>query len=94
MRFSRVSPLRPARRVTQEECLAVVAAAQQVMRRSIETGGSSISDYVNPDGSDGGYQNERRVYGREGEPCPRCATPIRRVVIAQRSSCFCPRCQK
>lgn len=89
-----VSPRRPARRVDLAACTAIVAAAQKVMRRSIQTGGSSISDYVNPDGSDGGYQNERRVYGREGEPCPSCGTPIRRFVIAQRSSHFCPECQK
>jgi len=89
-----VSPRRPARRVDLAGCTAIVAAAQKVMRRSIQTGGSSISDYVNPDGADGGYQHERRVYGRENEPCPTCGTPIRRVVIAQRSSHFCPECQK
>ncbi len=89
-----VSPERAAHRVDAAACAAIVKAAQKVMRRSIRTGGSSISDYVNPDGSDGGYQNERRVYGREGEPCPTCHTPIRRFVIAQRSSHFCPACQK
>jgi formamidopyrimidine-DNA glycosylase len=89
-----VSPQRVAGRVDAQACAAIIAAAQQVMRRSIQTGGSSISDYVNPDGSDGGYQNERRVYGREDEPCPRCRTPIVRVVIATRSSHFCPACQK
>jgi formamidopyrimidine-DNA glycosylase len=88
-----VSPERAARRVDAASCAAIVRAAQQVMRRSIETGGSSISDYVTPDGSDGGYQNERQVYGREDEPCPRCGGPIRRVVIAQRSSHFCRVCQ-
>jgi formamidopyrimidine-DNA glycosylase len=91
--LARVSPLRSANRVSRDECQAIVAAAQKVMKRSIQTGGSSISDYVNPDGSDGGYQNERRVYGREDEPCPRCRTPIQRVVIAARSSHFCPSCQ-
>lgn len=92
--LAEVRPKRPANKVTREECVTIVAAAQQVMRRSIQTGGSSISDYVNPDGSDGGYQNERRVYGREGEPCPRCGTAIVRVVIATRSSCYCPSCQR
>jgi formamidopyrimidine-DNA glycosylase len=91
--LARVNPLRSANRVSRDECKAIVAAAQKVMKRSIQTGGSSISDYVNPDGSDGGYQNERRVYGREGEPCPRCRKPIQRVVIAARSSHFCPSCQ-
>jgi len=92
--LAKVSPQRSARRVSECECEAIVAGAQRVMRRSIRTGGSSISDYVNPDGSDGGYQRERRVYGREGEPCPRCKTPIVRTVIAQRSSHYCPSCQK
>jgi formamidopyrimidine-DNA glycosylase len=92
--LAKVSPLRPAHRVTLQECTAIVLGAIKVMKRSIQTGGSSISDYVNPDGSDGGYQNERRVYGREDEPCQRCKTPITRVVIATRSSCFCPNCQK
>ncbi len=89
-----VSPRRVARRVDAEACAAIVAAAQKVMRRSIRTGGSSISDYVNPDGSDGGYQHERRVYGREGEACPVCGAAIVRTVIAQRSSHFCPTCQR
>jgi formamidopyrimidine-DNA glycosylase len=91
--LARVSPLRSANRVSRDECKAIVAAAQKVMKRSIQTGGSSISDYVNPDGSDGGYQNERRVYGREDEPCPRCRAPIQRIVIAARSSHFCSNCQ-
>jgi formamidopyrimidine-DNA glycosylase len=63
------------------------------MKRSIETGGSSISDYVSPDGSDGGYQHERKVYARKGEACFVCGTPIRRVVIAARSTHYCPNCQ-
>ena len=89
-----VRPTRPARRVTREECASLVKASQKVMLRSIETGGSSISDYVRPDGSDGGYQNERRVYAREGEACSRCRTPIVRIVIGQRSAHYCPSCQK
>ena len=64
------------------------------MERSIETGGSSISDYVAPDGSDGAYQDERRVYAREGEPCSACGTPIRRLVLGQRSAHYCPLCQR
>jgi formamidopyrimidine-DNA glycosylase len=79
--------------VTEAECDALLAAAKKVMRRSIATGGSSISDYVQPDGSDGGYQDERRVYSRTGEPCRVCRTPIERLVIGGRSSHFCPRCQ-
>ncbi len=85
---------RPARRVTREECARIVAELKRVLLRSIETGGSSISDYVAPDGSDGAYQDERRVYAREGEACSRCGATIKRVVIGQRSAHYCPGCQK
>jgi formamidopyrimidine-DNA glycosylase len=88
-----VRPRRPARRVTRAESEAIAGALRRVMLRSIETGGSSISDYVAPDGSDGAYQDERRVYARKGEPCAACGTPIRRLVLGQRSTHFCPRCQ-
>ena len=88
-----VRPTRPGRRVTRAECDKIARAIRRVLRRSIVTGGSSISDYVQPDGSEGAYQDERRVYGREGEPCPRCRTRIRRRVLGQRSSHYCPSCQ-
>jgi len=88
-----VRPLRPAQRVKRAEWERIAAAVKQVLLRSIETGGSSISDYLRPDGKDGGYQDERKVYGREDEACHTCAQPIRRVVIATRSSSYCPSCQ-
>jgi len=91
--LAKVRPTRSARRVTARECQAIVAGARRVMERSIETGGSSISDYVTPDGSDGGYQKERKVYARKGLPCLVCQTPIRRLVIATRSTHYCPDCQ-
>ncbi|MDJ0786044.1 MAG: bifunctional DNA-formamidopyrimidine glycosylase/DNA-(apurinic or apyrimidinic site) lyase [Myxococcota bacterium] len=89
-----VRPTRRAHRVTRKECEALAEGTRRVMRRSIETGGSSISDYVAPDGSDGAYQDERRVYARKGEPCLVCGTPIKRVVVGQRSSHYCPKCQR
>jgi formamidopyrimidine-DNA glycosylase len=89
-----VRPTRRAGRVTRAECERIAAGLRQVMLRSIETGGSSISDYVAPDGSDGAYQDERRVYAREAEPCSRCGRPIRRRVIGQRSAHWCPGCQR
>ena len=88
-----VRPTRPGRRVSREECDRIAKAIRRVLQRSIETGGWSISDYVQPDGSSGAYQDERRVYGREGEPCPRCRTKVRRRVLGQRSAHYCPRCQ-
>ena len=89
-----VRPTRSAARVTRRECDAIARGLQRVLERSIETGGSSISDYVGPDGRDGEYQSERRVYARRGEPCSACGTPIERVVIGARSSHYCPRCQR
>jgi formamidopyrimidine-DNA glycosylase len=89
-----VRPTRKAGRVSQSEYEAVASAVRRVLRRAIATGGSSISDYLRPDGSEGAYQEERHVYGREGEPCSRCRAVIRRVVIGQRSSHYCPACQR
>jgi formamidopyrimidine-DNA glycosylase len=91
---ARVRPTRRAGRLSRAECGLLAAGLRRVLRRSIETGGSSISDYVQPDGEDGAYQDERRVYGRRGEPCRRCGTPIVRIVIGQRSAHYCPSCQR
>ena len=89
-----VRPRRPAGRVTRAECERIAGGLRQVMLRSIETGGSSISDYVAPDGSDGAYQDERRVYARTGEACAACGAKIRRSVLGQRSAHWCPDCQR
>jgi formamidopyrimidine-DNA glycosylase len=69
-------------------------ALQEVLREAIALGGSSISDYVDAGGDEGLFQLEHRVYGREGEPCLVCRTAIKRVVLAGRSSHYCPKCQK
>jgi formamidopyrimidine-DNA glycosylase len=89
-----IHPKRSARKLKLAECDALVAAVQRVMLRSIETGGSSISDYVRPNGDRGSYQDERRVYGRKAEACLTCQTPIKRIVLGQRSTHFCPQCQR
>ena len=89
-----VRPTRRAGRITRRECDRISEEIKRVMLRSIETGGSSISDFIAPDGRDGGYQDERLVYARKGEPCHRCGGRIRRVVIGQRSTHYCPGCQR
>ncbi|MEZ4282004.1 MAG: bifunctional DNA-formamidopyrimidine glycosylase/DNA-(apurinic or apyrimidinic site) lyase [Myxococcota bacterium] len=89
-----VRPARAAGRVTRRECEAIVLGLQRVLLRSIETGGSSISDYVAPDGADGTYQDERKVYGRTGEPCLVCGEAIKRRIVAQRSTHYCAHCQR
>jgi formamidopyrimidine-DNA glycosylase len=70
------------------------AAMQEVLAEAIASGGSSISDYVDGDGRAGSFQLLHRVYGKAGEPCPTCGTPIRRIVIAQRGTHYCPKCQR
>ena len=89
-----VRPTRPAQRLTRKEADRLAEGLVAVLKRSIETGGSSISDYVQPDGSDGQFQDERAVYARTGEPCLTCGTPIARKVLGQRSSHYCPSCQR
>lgn len=89
-----VRPQRAANRLSLPQTRRLLEQLKRVLERSIETGGSSISDYVTPDGEDGGYQDERRVYARTGEPCLVCGTAIVRLVVGQRSTHYCPRCQK
>src|SRR5262249_47427210 len=69
-------------------------AVKTVLRRAIEQRGSSIRNYVGGSGLKGRYQDEFRVYGRAGEPCPRCRTPIARIRLAGRSTHYCPKCQR
>jgi formamidopyrimidine-DNA glycosylase len=89
-----IRPRRRAASLTREELRRLYLAVQEVLKEAIELGGSSISDYVNSDGEEGFFQLQHRVYGREGEPCLVCKTPIKRIVLAGRSSHYCPRCQK
>jgi formamidopyrimidine-DNA glycosylase len=89
--------LRPRRRastITREQLAKLLASVKEVLREAIALGGSSVSDYVDADGEEGFFQLQHRVYGREGEPCLVCKTPIKRIVIAGRSSHYCAKCQK
>ncbi len=92
--IAKVRPMRRAGRVTRAEFQRLAEAVRQVLQRAIEAGGSSISDYIQPNGSYGWYQEERRVYDREGKPCQRCGSLIRRRLLGQRSCHYCPRCQR
>ena len=89
--------LRPRRRastINRGQLTKLLAAIKEVLKEAIALGGSSISDYVDADGEEGFFQLQHRVYAREGEPCLVCKTAIKRVVIAGRSSHYCPKCQK
>ena len=91
---ARVRPTRRAGRVTRREYDAIALGLTSVLQRAIETGGSSISDFVAPDGSDGHYQDERKVYARSGERCFACGDPIRKILLGQRGTHYCRRCQR
>ncbi|HUA15826.1 MAG TPA: bifunctional DNA-formamidopyrimidine glycosylase/DNA-(apurinic or apyrimidinic site) lyase [Verrucomicrobiae bacterium] len=91
---ARIRPRRRASSLTRDELTRLFHSIREVLKEAIALGGSSISDYVDADGEEGFFQLQHRVYGREGEPCLVCETPIKRVVIAGRSSHYCPRCQK
>jgi len=89
-----IRPRRRAASITREQLRRLHLLIQEVLKEAIALGGSSVSDYVNADGEEGFFQLQHRVYGREGEPCLVCKTPVKRVVIAGRSSHYCPTCQK
>ena len=89
-----INPRAKARRLSRIRVARLYASIREVLTAAIEHRGSSISDYVDGDGEPGGFQNLHQVYGMKGSPCPRCGTAIRRIVIAQRGTHFCPRCQR
>ena len=89
-----IRPRRRASSLTRNELHKLHAALIEVLREAIKLGGSSVSDYVDAEGRAGFFQLKHRVYGREGKPCLVCRTPIKRVIIAGRSSHYCPKCQK
>ena len=90
---ARIHPLHPAGRLDARACGRLARAIRAVLERAIEAGGSTLRDYVAADGRLGNFQNAFRVYDRAGAPCPRCRTGVARVVLAGRSTFFCPRCQ-
>jgi formamidopyrimidine-DNA glycosylase len=90
---SRLHPLRVAGTLDADELSRLHRAIRKVLRLGIERQGSTLRDYALPDGGYGSMQHEFRAYGRGDEPCDRCRTPLRRIVVGGRSTTFCPRCQ-
>lgn len=93
-----VHPARPGGELTSEEIARLHAAIRAILAQAIEAHGSSLGDsslqnYQRPGGESGDFQERHRVFQRTGQPCPVCGTPIERIVLAQRSTHFCPRCQ-
>ena len=89
-----VDPRREAGSLTRNECGRIVREAKRILSRAIELGGSSISDFLNVDGSEGKFAQELQIYGRTGKSCLRCGGTVQCVRLGGRSSCFCPHCHK
>lgn len=90
---AKLHPGRLGKSLSSEECDRLREAIEAVMTKAVESRGSTIRDYVGGSGLRGGFQNEFAVYGRTGEPCPACGTPIKSARFAGRSSHYCPACQ-
>jgi formamidopyrimidine-DNA glycosylase len=90
---AKIHPARRGAQLREQEAVILRKVLQDVLRKAILARGSSISDFLDAEGQPGEYQRHHRAYGREGKRCYRCRTAIRRVVVAGRSSYFCPKCQ-
>ncbi|MGD0962004.1 MAG: bifunctional DNA-formamidopyrimidine glycosylase/DNA-(apurinic or apyrimidinic site) lyase [Methylomonas sp.] len=88
-----IHPNRPAGKIEPQSYLTLAAAIKTVLRQAITQGGTTIRDFINPQGKPGYFAQNLNVYGRAGQPCNLCATPIIQLKIGQRSSFFCPVCQ-
>lgn len=91
---SRLHPRAKSDRISKSRAELLHRNLVEILHLAIQHRGSSISDYVDALGDRGAYQQLHNVYGRETEPCPRCQTPIRRIVLGQRGTHYCPRCQR
>ncbi|CAI1212591.1 bifunctional DNA-formamidopyrimidine glycosylase/DNA-(apurinic or apyrimidinic site) lyase [Serratia quinivorans] len=91
---ARILPDRPAGSLSKVEAEVLVETIKAVLLRSIEQGGTTLRDFLQSDGKPGYFAQELQVYGRAGEPCRACGTPIQSAKHGQRSTFFCPRCQR
>lgn len=89
-----VAPRRAARRLTRVEAGALTSAIKAVLTEAIEIGGTTLRDYVNPNGIPGYFRQQLFVYERQGQPCRRCRTPVKQFTQGQRSTYWCPGCQR
>jgi formamidopyrimidine-DNA glycosylase len=92
--MSGIRPTVKSNKLSAPRVAKLHAAIRQVLARAVAQGGSSLKDFVNAQGNTGYFQLEASVYGRAGLPCRTCSTPIKQIVQGQRSTFFCPVCQK
>jgi formamidopyrimidine-DNA glycosylase len=88
-----IHPLTPASRLTTEQTKRLNQSIKKVLAKALKHRGSTLRDYVDAEGGRGAFQKLHKVYNRAGQPCTICKTPIKRIVLGGRSTCFCPMCQ-
>ena len=91
---ARIDPRTPAGTLGLRRCERLAEAVKQTLERAIEAGGSTLRDFTGGDGRPGYFQQSHSVYGRAGLACPRCASRVVRIIMGQRSTFLCPRCQR
>lgn len=89
-----ISPLREAGKVSRERYGRLATAAREILAHAIQRGGTTLRDFISPDGAPGYFEQELLVYGREDEPCRECGKLLRHATIGQRATVWCPRCQR
>ncbi|GHA88100.1 bifunctional DNA-formamidopyrimidine glycosylase/DNA-(apurinic or apyrimidinic site) lyase [Cognatilysobacter bugurensis] len=89
-----ISPTRAAGRVSRERYVALAQAIKRILAYAIQRGGTTLRDFISPDGAPGYFEQELLVYGREGEACRRCGAALRHAPLAQRATVWCARCQR
>jgi formamidopyrimidine-DNA glycosylase len=89
-----IHPVRPVSRISRRSWDRLAESAVAVLRQAISQGGTTLNDFADGEGRSGYFQVSLAVYDREGEPCPRCGRPVRRIVQAGRSTYYCPGCQR
>ncbi|MBU3576454.1 bifunctional DNA-formamidopyrimidine glycosylase/DNA-(apurinic or apyrimidinic site) lyase [Polynucleobacter sp. UK-Kesae-W10] len=89
-----IHPAKAAGKLTRPQCVRLAAAVRLILKKAIDAGGSSLKDFVNSDGDPGHFMVQTKVYDRKDQPCKVCKTPIKQIVQGQRSTYFCPVCQK
>jgi len=89
-----IDPRRAAGRVSRERYDRLAEAVKRILTHAIARGGTTLRDFLNPDGAPGYFEQELLAYGREGQPCRTCGTPLRGLRIGQRASAWCPACQR
>ena len=89
-----ISPLRAAGKVSRERYAVLATAVKDILAHAIARGGTTLRDFISPDGAPGYFEQELSAYGRGGEPCRRCGRPLKQAMIGQRTSVWCGHCQR